>query len=91
MADRKEAPVDVVLVGFGWTGAIMAKELTDAGLQKVRQIAPVHVEQVRTHLVDQLDHSEFLALGAAMARVAGGLAHEPDGSGGELGEDVGDG
>mgnify|MGYP003796328463 FL=1 len=65
--------------------------LTDAGLQKVRQIAPVHVEQVRTHLVDQLDHSEFLALGAAMARVAGGLAHEPDGSGGELGEDVGDG
>jgi hypothetical protein len=26
-------PVDVVLVGFGWTGAIMAQELTDAGLQ----------------------------------------------------------
>jgi gluconate 2-dehydrogenase alpha chain len=24
--------VDVVLVGFGWTGAIMAQELTDAGL-----------------------------------------------------------
>ncbi|MBN9425780.1 MAG: GMC family oxidoreductase [Burkholderiales bacterium] len=33
MADHKRAPVDVVLVGFGWTGAIMAKELTDAGLQ----------------------------------------------------------
>jgi gluconate 2-dehydrogenase alpha chain len=25
-------PVDVVIVGFGWTGAIMAKELTAAGL-----------------------------------------------------------
>ncbi len=25
--------VDVVLVGFGWTGAIMAQELTEAGLQ----------------------------------------------------------
>ena len=28
-------PVDVVLVGFGWTGSILAKELTDAGLQVV--------------------------------------------------------
>ena len=27
------APVDVVLVGFGWTASILAKELTDAGLQ----------------------------------------------------------
>ena len=24
--------VDVLIVGFGWTGAIMAQELTDAGL-----------------------------------------------------------
>lgn len=27
--------VDAVIVGFGWTGAIMAKELTDAGLSVV--------------------------------------------------------
>ncbi|WP_406819640.1 GMC family oxidoreductase [Pseudomonas sp. KnCO4] len=26
-------PVDVVIVGFGWTGAIMAKELADEGLE----------------------------------------------------------
>src|SRR3954464_4061578 len=32
---RKLPPVDVVLVGFGWTAAIMAQELTDAGLQVV--------------------------------------------------------
>src|SRR3569833_1916879 len=31
MATRLPA-VDVVLVGFGWTAAILAKELTDAGL-----------------------------------------------------------
>ena len=26
-------PVDVVLVGFGWTGAIMGQQLCDAGLE----------------------------------------------------------
>ena len=32
MAARR-APVDVVLVGFGWTASILAQRLTDAGLQ----------------------------------------------------------
>ena len=27
--------VDAVIIGYGWTGAIMAKELTDAGLSVV--------------------------------------------------------
>lgn len=34
MANRKNK-VDAVIVGMGWTGAIMAKELTDAGLRVV--------------------------------------------------------
>lgn len=34
MATRMK-PVDAVIVGFGWTGAIFAKELTDAGLNVV--------------------------------------------------------
>ena len=34
MAVRNK-PVDAVIVGYGWTGAIMAKELTDAGLSVV--------------------------------------------------------
>ncbi len=34
MATVKD-PVDVVIVGMGWTGAILAKELTDEGLQVV--------------------------------------------------------
>jgi gluconate 2-dehydrogenase alpha chain len=29
---QKLPPVDAVLIGFGWTGAIMGQELTDAGL-----------------------------------------------------------
>ena len=32
MAEKRPA-VDVVLVGFGWTAAILGNELTDAGLQ----------------------------------------------------------
>ncbi|HEY0202411.1 MAG TPA: GMC family oxidoreductase, partial [Burkholderiaceae bacterium] len=32
MATQKKPSVDVVLVGFGWTGAIMGMELTAAGL-----------------------------------------------------------
>src|ERR1700678_1332263 len=34
MATRK-TPVDAVIIGYGWTGAIMAKTLTDAGLSVV--------------------------------------------------------
>src|SRR4051812_34282675 len=32
---RKLAEVDVVLVGLGWTGGILAKELTEAGMKVV--------------------------------------------------------
>lgn len=31
----KKAPVDVVIVGFGWTGSLMAMELADSGLNIV--------------------------------------------------------
>ena len=32
MSTIKKPPVDVVIVGFGWTGAIMGMELTETGL-----------------------------------------------------------
>ena len=32
---RRGRPVDAVIIGYGWTGAIMAKTLTDAGLSVV--------------------------------------------------------
>jgi len=35
MASIKKKPVDAVIVGFGWTGSIMAIELANAGLNVV--------------------------------------------------------
>jgi len=35
MTAQKKPHVDAVIVGFGWTGAILAKELTQAGLKVV--------------------------------------------------------
>lgn len=34
MAERKKS-VDAVIIGYGWTGVILAKTLTDAGLSVV--------------------------------------------------------
>lgn len=47
--------------------------LTATGAAKVTQIAPVHLEQVRAHLVDRLNHEQFIALGGAMEVVISGL------------------
>ena len=53
--------VDVVLVGFGWTASILAKELADAGLQvlaiergKFRDTVP---DFATTHIQDELKRS----------------------------------
>src|SRR6202021_3694091 len=35
LVPTRRKPVDAVIIGFGWTGAIMAKALTDAGLSVV--------------------------------------------------------
>ncbi len=35
-------PVDAVLVGFGWTGAIMGQELCDAGLNVLARSSVAH-------------------------------------------------
>ncbi len=35
---RKLPSRDVVIVGFGWTGAIMAQELTNEGLDEITAI-----------------------------------------------------
>jgi gluconate 2-dehydrogenase alpha chain len=59
MPARKK-PVDAVIIGYGWTGAIMAKTLTDAGLSVValergpaRDTAP-DFEYPR--IIDELKH-----------------------------------
>ncbi len=57
----KQKPVDVVLVGFGWTAAILAQELTDAGLEvlaiergKFRDTVP---DFATTHIQDELRYA----------------------------------
>lgn len=41
MAIKKE-PVDVVIVGFGWTGSLMAMELADSGLKVPTPVAAIY-------------------------------------------------
>lgn len=43
--------------------------MTEAGMAALVAAAPHHVGSVREHLVQPLDREEFLALGAAMAKV----------------------
>ncbi|WEV76689.1 MarR family transcriptional regulator [Janibacter cremeus] len=50
--------------------------LTDAGRTILDELAGVHVESVRKHLVDVLTPEQFTALGEAMAAVRDRLAPE---------------
>ena len=65
-------PIDVVLVGFGWTAAIMGQELTDAGLQVLalergdfRDTVP---DFATTHIQDELRYAVRHALFEEPAR-----------------------
>ena len=65
MATRLK-PVDVVLVGFGWTASILGQELTEAGLQvvaiergKYRDTDP---DFATTHIQDELKYAVRHAL-----------------------------
>ena len=57
MAERKRR-VDAVIVGYGWTGAIMAKALTDAGenVHEVGVIEPAPGDEASC----VVDHAESL-------------------------------
>jgi DNA-binding MarR family transcriptional regulator len=43
--------------------------LTDAGVEQLRRLAPVHVDSVRAGLLDHLSREELLAYGEVMSRV----------------------
>ena len=45
--------------------------LTDAGYERLRAAAPIHLRGVREHMVDLLTPEEIAVLAAAMGRVAG--------------------
>jgi DNA-binding MarR family transcriptional regulator len=43
--------------------------LTDTGLEAVQEMARVHIESVRRHIVDTMSPEQFAALGEAMALI----------------------
>jgi DNA-binding MarR family transcriptional regulator len=58
--------------------------LTDAGYERLRAAAPVHLRGVREHLLDLLTEDELAVVAAAFGRVAGPLHAAGDAScGGE--------
>ena len=80
MAERKKA-VDAVIIGYGWTGAIMAKTLTDAGLSVValergpaRDTSP-DFEYPR--IVDELKHGVRGELWQPLAKETVTIRHSP--------------
>jgi gluconate 2-dehydrogenase alpha chain len=81
MPARKK-PVDAVIIGYGWTGAIMAKTLTDAGLSVValergpaRDTAP-DFEYPR--IIDELKHGIRGDLWQPLAKETVTVRHTPN-------------
>ena len=80
--------VDVVLVGFGWTAAIIGQELTDAGLQvlalergKFRETVP---DFATPHIQDELRYAVRHALFERPARETLTFRNSTIGSPGEV-------
>lgn len=67
LVERADCPTDR-------RGAFAA--LTDAGWERIRQAAPVHVADVREHLFDLLTCDEQEVLHKVLARLAGHLRQE---------------
>jgi len=66
MVDRTEKHVDALIIGFGWVGAIMARELTQAGLTVVAlERGPqrdTYPEGAYPGSIDELTHNQRHAL-----------------------------
>lgn len=67
--DRMERAGYVVRGTTPEDGRGIVATMTDKGYDLLREAAPVHVEGVRSYLVDQVDAADFAALGRAMDAV----------------------
>lgn len=82
MAADKKPHVDAVIVGFGWTGAILAKELTEAGLKVVAlergEYRDTYPDGAYPNTIDELTYSVrkklFLDLSKTTVSIRHGLA-----------------
>ena len=68
----KKKPVDVVVIGMGWTGSIVAKELLDEGLSVVGlERGPLRTQTQNfdtSRLYDELTYSIRNRLGMDLSR-----------------------
>ena len=78
---RRAKPVDAVIIGYGWTGAIMAKTLTDGGLSVValergpaRDTSP---DFEYPKIVDELKHAIRGELWQPLAKETVTVRHDP--------------
>ncbi|VVE07343.1 GMC family oxidoreductase [Pandoraea morbifera] len=81
MAIKKEK-VDAVIVGFGWTGAILGQELTDAGLNVVAlergAMRDTPTDAQYPKVIDELEYSVRGKLFQELARETVTIRHTPD-------------
>lgn len=80
--DVKQNHVDVVIVGFGWTGAIMAKELTEAGLKVLAlergPYRDTYPEGAYPNTLDELKFIQRSQLFQDMSKSSVTIRHTPD-------------
>jgi len=81
MAIKKDK-VDAVIVGFGWTGAILGQELTDAGLNVVAlergAMRDTPTDAQYPKVIDELEYSVRGKLFQELARETVTIRHAPD-------------
>lgn len=81
MAIKKDK-VDAVIVGFGWTGAIVGQELTDAGLNVVAlergAMRDTPTDAQYPKVIDELEYSVRGKLFQELARETVTIRHTPD-------------
>ena len=63
----------VVREGSADDRRVMLAVLTDAGWERLREVAPLHVASVRRRIFDHLRPAEVTALGSAFRSIAAGL------------------
>lgn len=55
---------------------VMHAAITPTGMRKLKRVAPLHVDSVRRHLLDPLDHDDIVAMGQIFEKVRAGLRAE---------------
>jgi gluconate 2-dehydrogenase alpha chain len=75
-------PVDAVIIGFGWTGAIMAKTLTEAGLDVVAlergPLRDTNPDFQYPRIIDELRHGVRGELWQPLAKETVTIRHKPE-------------